>query len=142
MLSVTPEDALIDVPRRIAVTGLSPGKEVVLHTRTVRGPGVVWRSAATLRRRRRFGGQQIDRRRQLRHGRRSQQIADVDDRGAPSSEMLRDHRVEAEDRRVHRDRVHRLEVRRHRGDGAAHGDTGYRDRRGLRLQPTHQRADL
>ncbi len=49
MLSVTPEDALIDVPRRIAVTALSPGEEVVLHTRTVRGPGVVWRSAATFR---------------------------------------------------------------------------------------------
>ena len=30
MLSVTPEEALIDVLRRIAVTGLSPGEEVVL----------------------------------------------------------------------------------------------------------------
>src|SRR5438105_12633880 len=49
MLSVTPQDALIDVPRRIAVTALSPGEEVVLHTRTVRGPGVVWRSSATFR---------------------------------------------------------------------------------------------
>lgn len=49
MLSVTPEDALIDVPRRIAVMGLSPGEEVVLHTRTVRGPGVVWRSAGVFR---------------------------------------------------------------------------------------------
>ncbi|MEP6875972.1 MAG: acyl-CoA thioesterase/bile acid-CoA:amino acid N-acyltransferase family protein [Burkholderiales bacterium] len=49
MLSVTPEDALIDVPRRIAVKALSPGEEVVLHTRTVRGPGVVWRSAASFR---------------------------------------------------------------------------------------------
>lgn len=49
MLSVTPEDALIDVPRRIAVAGLSPGEEVVLHTCTVRGPGVVWRSSAAFR---------------------------------------------------------------------------------------------
>ena len=49
MLSVTPEDALIDVPRRIAVTALSLGEEVVLHTRTVRGPGVVWRSAGVFR---------------------------------------------------------------------------------------------
>ena len=49
MLTVTPEDALIDMPRRIAVTALSPGEEVVLRTRTVRGPDVVWRSAATFR---------------------------------------------------------------------------------------------
>ena len=49
MLSVTPEDALIDVPRRISVTALAPREEVVVHTRTVRGPGVVWRSAATVR---------------------------------------------------------------------------------------------
>ena len=49
MLSVTPEDALIDVPRRIAVTVLSPGEDIVLHTRTVRGPGVIWRSAGAFR---------------------------------------------------------------------------------------------
>jgi fermentation-respiration switch protein FrsA (DUF1100 family) len=49
MLSVTPEDALIDVPRHIATTALLPGEAVVLHARTVRGPGVVWRSAATVR---------------------------------------------------------------------------------------------
>jgi len=49
VLSVTPEDALIDVPRRIAVTALAPGEEVVLHTRTARGPAGVWRSAATFR---------------------------------------------------------------------------------------------
>lgn len=49
MLSITPEDALIDVPRRIAVSGLAPGEEVTLATRTVRGPGVVWRSAARFR---------------------------------------------------------------------------------------------
>jgi len=49
VLSITPDDALIDVPRRIAVTGLAPGEEVSLSTRTVRGPGVVWRSSATFR---------------------------------------------------------------------------------------------
>ena len=49
MLSIAPEDALIDVPRRIAVSGLAPGEEITLSTRTVRGPGVVWRSAATFR---------------------------------------------------------------------------------------------
>jgi fermentation-respiration switch protein FrsA (DUF1100 family) len=47
VLSVTPEDALIDVARRISVSALSPGEEVVLRTRTVRGTDVVWRSAAT-----------------------------------------------------------------------------------------------
>jgi dienelactone hydrolase len=49
MLSIAPEDAMIDVPRRIAVSGLAPGEEITLSTRTVRGPGVVWRSAATFR---------------------------------------------------------------------------------------------
>ncbi|NMM86853.1 palmitoyl-CoA hydrolase [Rhodococcus sp. SRB_17] len=48
-LTVTPEDALIDMPRRIAVQGLAPGEEVTLGTRTLRGPGVVWRSHATFR---------------------------------------------------------------------------------------------
>ena len=48
-LWITPQDALIDVPRRIAVTGLRPGEVVTLRTRTVRGPGVVWRSAARFR---------------------------------------------------------------------------------------------
>lgn len=48
-LTVSPEDALIDVPRRIAVQGLAPGEEVTLSTRTLRGPGVVWRSAARFR---------------------------------------------------------------------------------------------
>ncbi len=45
-LSITPADALIDVPRHVRVQGLSPGETVRLHTQTVRGPGVVWRSAA------------------------------------------------------------------------------------------------
>ena len=49
MLSIAPEDAMIDVPRHIAVSGLAPGEEITLSTRTVRGPGVAWRSAATFR---------------------------------------------------------------------------------------------
>ncbi len=49
MLSITPEDALIDQPRRIAVSGLAPGEDITLATRTVRGTGVVWRSAASFR---------------------------------------------------------------------------------------------
>ena len=48
-LSITPEDALIDVPRRIALQGLAPGEEVTLESRTLRGPGVVWRASATFR---------------------------------------------------------------------------------------------
>ncbi len=48
-LWIVPHDALIDVPRRIAVTGLRPGEHVTLRTRTVRGPGIVWRSAAVFR---------------------------------------------------------------------------------------------
>ena len=49
MLTITPDDALIDVPRRIVVSRLAPGEEVTLSTRTVRGPGVAWCSAATFR---------------------------------------------------------------------------------------------
>ncbi|XAH25394.1 acyl-CoA thioesterase/bile acid-CoA:amino acid N-acyltransferase family protein [Xylophilus sp. GW821-FHT01B05] len=49
MLSITPEDALIDVPRHITVSGLTSGEEITIGTRTVRGPGVVWRSAASFR---------------------------------------------------------------------------------------------
>ena len=45
-LTVTPEDALIDVPRRITATGLAPGEVVTLSSHTERGPGVAWRSAA------------------------------------------------------------------------------------------------
>ena len=46
MLSVTPADALIDVPRRIAAAGLAPGEAVTLEARTLRGPAIVWRAAA------------------------------------------------------------------------------------------------
>lgn len=45
-LSVTPAQALIDVPRRIVAAGLLPGERVTLRSRTVRGPGVVWEAAA------------------------------------------------------------------------------------------------
>lgn len=45
-LSITPPEALIDVPRRIAVEGLAPNETVELSTRTLRGPDVVWRSCA------------------------------------------------------------------------------------------------
>ena len=45
-LSVTPQDALIDVPRRITVTGLAACEAVTVETRTMRGPGIVWRASA------------------------------------------------------------------------------------------------
>ena len=45
-LSITPEDALIDVPRRIAVDGLAPGEQVEIASCTLRGAGVAWRAAA------------------------------------------------------------------------------------------------
>lgn len=45
-LSVEPADALIDVPRRIAVHGLAPGEVVTLASRTRRGPGVDWQASA------------------------------------------------------------------------------------------------
>lgn len=48
-LSITPSDALIDVPRRIAVEGLAPFEDITLSTRTLRGPGVAWRSTACYR---------------------------------------------------------------------------------------------
>ncbi|MDY7578963.1 acyl-CoA thioesterase/bile acid-CoA:amino acid N-acyltransferase family protein [Herbaspirillum sp. RTI4] len=44
-VSVTPVDALIDVPRRILVTGAVPGERVELASETLRG-GHVWRSRA------------------------------------------------------------------------------------------------
>lgn len=46
MLSITPADALIDVPRRITVDGLAPGEEIEIASCTLRGPGVPWRAAA------------------------------------------------------------------------------------------------
>jgi dienelactone hydrolase len=48
-LSITPADALIDVPRRIAVQGLAAGEEVTLSSHTVRGPAVAWRAEARFR---------------------------------------------------------------------------------------------
>ena len=49
VLSISPADALIDVPRRIAVDGLAAGEEVTLTSRTVRGPGVAWTASASFR---------------------------------------------------------------------------------------------
>lgn len=46
-LEITPQTALIDVPRRIALRGLQPGQRVTLQSRTVRGPQVEWTSATT-----------------------------------------------------------------------------------------------
>lgn len=48
-LTITPADALIDVPRRIALSGLDPAEEITLSSRTKRGPDVVWRSSARFR---------------------------------------------------------------------------------------------
>ncbi|MEO9150447.1 MAG: acyl-CoA thioesterase/BAAT N-terminal domain-containing protein, partial [Burkholderiaceae bacterium] len=45
-LTVSPSNALIDVPRRILVSGLAAGVRVLLRSRTVRGPSVVWTSSA------------------------------------------------------------------------------------------------
>lgn len=45
-LEISPQTALIDVPRRIIVRGLAPGQRVTLRTRTVRGPDVEWTSEA------------------------------------------------------------------------------------------------
>jgi len=45
-LSITPEDALIDVPRRIALDGLAPGEQVEIASCTLRGAGVAWRAVA------------------------------------------------------------------------------------------------
>jgi len=46
MLSITPEDALIDVPRRIAVNGLTPGEQIEIASCTRRGSDVPWRASA------------------------------------------------------------------------------------------------
>ncbi|HEX2012557.1 MAG TPA: acyl-CoA thioester hydrolase/BAAT C-terminal domain-containing protein [Roseateles sp.] len=46
---MTPADALIDVPRRIALSGLDPAEEITLSSRTRRGPAVAWRSWARFR---------------------------------------------------------------------------------------------
>ncbi|MET0123911.1 MAG: acyl-CoA thioesterase/bile acid-CoA:amino acid N-acyltransferase family protein [Pseudomonas caspiana] len=46
-LSVTPLEGLLDEPRLITVEGLAPAQKVVLSTRTLRGNGRYWGSAAT-----------------------------------------------------------------------------------------------
>ena len=45
-LSIEPIDDLIDVPRHIRVNDLTPGQQVQLRTRTLRGHRVVWQSQA------------------------------------------------------------------------------------------------
>lgn len=47
-ISVTPEDGLIDEPRRIAVTGAEPGEIIEITTQTRRS-GVTWQSHASYR---------------------------------------------------------------------------------------------
>ncbi len=49
MLQITPADALIDVPRRIIVSGLAAGELVQIATRTLRGPGIAWSASARFR---------------------------------------------------------------------------------------------
>lgn len=46
-LSVTPQDGLLDEPRRIVVEGLKPSQTVVIATRTLRGSQQYWASSAT-----------------------------------------------------------------------------------------------
>ncbi|HMC44459.1 MAG TPA: acyl-CoA thioester hydrolase/BAAT C-terminal domain-containing protein [Caballeronia sp.] len=48
-ITVTPGDDLIDVARRIAVTGARAGTLLTLRTQTVRGAGTVWTSRAVFR---------------------------------------------------------------------------------------------
>lgn len=47
MLTATPADALIDVPRHLVVRGATPGAQVTLTARTARAGGVVWHAQAT-----------------------------------------------------------------------------------------------
>ena len=84
----------------------------------------------------------IDGRGDGRHRLRPQQPDGVVDRRPPSAEVLGDHRIEAENRRVHRDTVDVLEVRNQCRHRTSHGHPGYRDRGRLRPQPSHQGADL
>lgn len=46
-LDVTPQDALIDVPRRITLRGATPGARVTLASRTERAGGAAWHSVAS-----------------------------------------------------------------------------------------------
>nr|WP_315430989.1 acyl-CoA thioester hydrolase/BAAT C-terminal domain-containing protein [uncultured Albidiferax sp.] len=48
-LSISPADALIDVPRRIAVQGLAADEDILVSSRTLRGPGVAWIAEARFR---------------------------------------------------------------------------------------------
>src|SRR5258707_15475185 len=48
-ITATPGDDLIDVARRIAVTGARAGSLLTLRTQTVRGAGTVWTSRAVFR---------------------------------------------------------------------------------------------
>ncbi|VVE05824.1 palmitoyl-CoA hydrolase [Pandoraea capi] len=47
ILTATPADALIDVPRHLVVRGAAPGAHVTLTARTARAGGVVWHAQAT-----------------------------------------------------------------------------------------------
>lgn len=47
ILTATPADALIDVPRHLVVRGAAPGAHVTLTARTARASGVVWHAEAT-----------------------------------------------------------------------------------------------
>lgn len=49
LLQVSPADALVDVPRRIAASGLAPRERVTLSACTPRGKGVPWRAQAQFR---------------------------------------------------------------------------------------------
>jgi dienelactone hydrolase len=47
VFSIDPVDGLLDEPRRIVITGLSPDELVAISARTPRARGVVWMSQAT-----------------------------------------------------------------------------------------------
>lgn len=49
MLSITPEDDLIDVPRRIVVSGATPGSTVAITATTLRAGGVTWQAQAAFK---------------------------------------------------------------------------------------------
>ena len=84
----------------------------------------------------------IDGGRDGRHRVGSQKFDGVVNRGSPPAEVLGDHGVETEDRRVHRDAVDLLEMRNQCRNRTSHGHSGYRDRGRLRPQPSHEGADL
>jgi fermentation-respiration switch protein FrsA (DUF1100 family) len=48
-ITITPDDDLIDVPRRISVSGMQAGCLLELRTRTARGDGAIWTSRAMFR---------------------------------------------------------------------------------------------